>query len=327
MANRTAALDPHVLTIDDLKRLGSAKLPNMYREYFNEGAMDLITLRDNEEAFNRYKIKPRVLVNVKSIDLSTTLFGRPVSMPLGFSPSAMHKLAHPDGELGTSRAAAAFGISMCSSSYATESIEAVAGAGSGNPYMIQISVLKNRNITLQLIRRAEMAGCTAIFLSVDVPMLGMRLNEYRNNFALPEDMSWPNLGVSGGKRIEDSVTNLDGYGYDPSLDWDSALTWLRSHTKMQIWLKGVVSGEDVRAAIRYGVDGIIVSNHGGRQLDGMPASLDALRECVEAAAGRIPIAMDGGVRRGSDIFKALALGACHVFVGRIPIWGLAVSVS
>ncbi|KAI4595526.1 hypothetical protein KJ359_006872 [Pestalotiopsis sp. 9143b] len=327
MANRGVTWDPLVHTIADLAELGSKKMPKMYRDYFNEGAMDLVTLRDNEAAYNRYKIRPRILVNVDNIDLSGEIFGVKTALPLGFSPAAMHKLAHPEGELATSRAAASSGICMALSSYATESIENVAAQGKGNPYAMQLCVLRDRASTLHILKQAEQAGCKAIFLSVDTPLLGRRLNEYRNNFSLPEDMEWPNLQSSGrdelsGKENTDAASRHD---FDPSLDWNTAIPWLRQNTKLQLWLKGVYASEDVNLAVKYGLDGVIVSNHGGRQLDGVPATLDALRECAIAAKGRIPVAVDGGIRRGTDIFKALAMGASHCFVGRIPIWGLAVS--
>ncbi|EEU45754.1 uncharacterized protein NECHADRAFT_41767 [Fusarium vanettenii 77-13-4] len=280
MANRGVSWDPHVHTIADLKDLGSKKLPKIRThadcvtiDYFNEGAMDLVTLRDNEEAYNRYKIRPRILVNVDNVDISSEIFGCKTALPLGFSPAAMHRLAHPDGEIATSRAAANIGICMGLSSYATASLEDVAAQGSGNPYVMQLCVLRDRETTLQMLRRAE--------------------------------------GES------------DKHDFDPSLDWDTAIPWLRQHTKLQLWIKGVYAAEDVQLAIKYGLDGVIVSNHGGRQLDGVPATLDALRECVIAANGKIPVAVDGGIRRGTDIFKALAMGASHCFVGRIPIWGLA----
>ncbi|KAI9929546.1 hypothetical protein ASPWEDRAFT_111800 [Aspergillus wentii DTO 134E9] len=318
MANRGPTFDRNISCIHDLKVLGSEKLPIMYRDYYNEGAMDLITLKDNEAAYDRYKIRPRILRNVDQLDTSTTIFGVKTPLPFGFSPAAMHKLAHPDGELGTSRAAAKFGLCMGLSSYSTTSLEEVAAQGTGNPYAIQMCVLKDRSLTLQLLQRAEKAGYKALFLSVDVPVLGKRLNEYRNSFDLPEDMWLPNILC----KLADEGDS-ERIAYDPTLDWESAIPWLRAHTTMKIWLKGVSSPEDVQLAIKYGVDGVIVSNHGGRQLDGAPATLDALRDCAPVAKGKVAIAVDGGVRRGSDIFKALALGAEHVFLGRIPIWGLA----
>ncbi|KAJ2997437.1 hypothetical protein NUW58_g659 [Xylaria curta] len=326
MANRGISYDSKVHTIADLKKLGSQKLPDMYRDYFNEGAMDLVTLRDNEAAYDRYKIKPRILVNVDGVDLSHQIFGMKTSLPIGFSPTAMHKLAHPDGEQATSRAAAKFNIPMGLSSYATESLENVRAQGLGNPYIIQLCVLRDRETSLQMLRRAEAAGYQAAFISVDTPLLGRRLNEYRNNFTLPDGIEWPNLlsdgksELSGAERVTDEANKHD---FDPSLDWDSAIPWLRANTKLRIWIKGVYCGEDVMLAIKYGLDGVVVSNHGGRQLDGVPATIDALRECVVAAGGRIPVAVDGGIRRGTDIFKALAMGASFCFIGRIPIWGLA----
>ncbi|KAF4810668.1 Oxidase FUB9 [Colletotrichum siamense] len=326
MANRGATWDPKVHTIRDLMELGSKKLPKMYRDYYNEGAMDLVTLKDNEEAYNRYKILPRILVNVDNIDLSTTIFGTKVSFPLGFSPAAMHKLAHPDGEVATSRAAAKMNICMALSSYATESMENVAAQGLGNPYVMQLCVLRDRETTIQILKRAEASGYKAIFLSVDTPLLGRRLNEYRNNFTLPDGVEWPNLLSDGKSELSGAIKDeqaVSKHDFDPSLDWDSAIPWLKQHTNLQIWLKGVYNPDDVAMAIRYGIDGIVISNHGGRQLDGVPATLDALRICAPVAAGKIPIAVDGGIRRGTDIFKALALGASHCFVGRIPIWGLA----
>ncbi|KAF7596368.1 hypothetical protein BBP40_002112 [Aspergillus hancockii] len=317
MAHRGETLHKDIACIADLKALGSEKLPQMVRDYYNEGAMDLITLRENESAFDRYKIRPRILINVDKIDTSTEIFGTKVSFPLGFSPAASQKLAHPDGEVAASRAAAKYNVCMGLSSYSNYSLEDVAVQGTGNPYAMQMPSI--------LIIIPE-SGYKALFLSVDVPYLGKRLNEYRNNYTLPEDMAWPNILSNGA----DHSNRTD---YDPSLDWETTIPWLRKHTKLQIWLKGdqthimlwktVYTPEDVELAIQYGVDGVVISNHGGRQLDGVPATLDALRECAPVAQGRIPLAIDGGIRRGSDIFKAVALGASHCFVGRIPIWGLA----
>ncbi|KAL8801776.1 MAG: hypothetical protein Q9182_004248 [Xanthomendoza sp. 2 TL-2023] len=231
----------------------------------------------------------------------------------------MHKLAHPDGEVATSRAAAKMKIAMAVSSYATASLEDVKAEGGDNPYMIQMCVVKDREITLQLLRSAE--RYKALFLSVDVPVLGRRLGEMQNTFKLPPDPDFPNLVSSGQAEFE----RRDGpSAFDNTLEWDEVIPWLRAHTDMEKWLKGITSPEDVEKAGSMGLNGIIVPNHGGRQLDGMPATLDALRQCTAVAQGHIQIAMDGGIRRGSDIFKALALGSQFCFVGRIPIWGLAV---
>ncbi|KAM0099315.1 hypothetical protein ACP6JE_006122 [Aspergillus fumigatus] len=304
MAHRGETLHNEVSCIADLKALGSSKLPKMVRG----------ELRENEAAFDRYKILPRVLRNVDNVDTTTEILGTKVSLPFGFSPAASQKLAHPDGELAASRAAAKYGICMGLSSYSNYSLEDVAAQGTGNPYVMQMCVLRDRSITIQLLERAQKAGYKALFLSVDVPVLGKRLNEYRNSYTLPEDMNWPNILSCGADTSN-----------HPSLDWETTIPWLRKHTSLQIWLKGICSPADVELAIHYGVDGIVISNHGGRQLDGIPATLDALRLCAPIARGRIPLAIDGGIRRGSDIFKALALGASYCFVGRIPIWGLAVS--
>ncbi|CAL8579877.1 hypothetical protein XPA_005607 [Xanthoria parietina] len=232
----------------------------------------------------------------------------------------MHKLAHPDGELATSRAASSMKVPMALSSYSTTSLEEVKAQGADNPYMIQMCIVKDRNITLQLLHRAEEVGYKALFLSVDVPVLGRRLGEMQNQFRLPKDLSFPNLVSTGDDEFG---TGQGPTAFDDTLEWTEIVPWLQAHTKMEIWLKGITSPEDVEQAVSCGVDGIIVSNHGGRQLDGMPATIDALRQCAPIARGRIQLAMDGGIRRGSDIFKALALGAQFCFVGRIPIWGLA----
>ncbi|KAI6080839.1 FMN-dependent dehydrogenase [Hypoxylon rubiginosum] len=283
--------------------------------------MDMITLRDNEAVYNRYKIRPRVLVNISGIDTSTTIFGTKVSFPLGFAPAAMHKIAHPDGELATSRAAAKAGICMGLSTYSTFPLEDVIAQGKGNPYMFQMSLFQNREVTSQILKRAEVAGYKAILLTVDAPILGRRLNEYRNSFTPPEGTTFPNINPD--PKFSFVNASEQGLINDETADWESAISWFRQRTKLQLWLKGIYTAEDVVLAIRHGLDGIIISNHGGRQLDGVPATLDALRECAPVAAGRIPIAIDGGIRRGSDIFKAIALGAQHCFVGRVPIWGLA----
>ena len=232
----------------------------------------------------------------------------------------MQRLAHPDGEIATSKACAAANVPMGLSSWATSSIEEVVAHSNGsNPYAMQISLFKDFQVTADNLFRAEKAGCKAVILTADAPLLGRRWNEARNQFKLPDDLSLPHLESPNG--------NL-GFGsnvYDPNLSWEKALEFIRERTKLPVWIKGVYTPDDVALAIDHGADGIIVSNHGGRQLDGVPASLDALRECAPVARGKIPIAFDGGIRRGTDIFKALAMGADFCFAGRIAIWGLGVS--
>ncbi|RHZ60126.1 alpha-hydroxy acid oxidase [Aspergillus thermomutatus] len=337
MANRGKTLNKEVFCLKDLERLGSSKMQKAYRgkssicdtlfqtdssaEYYNEGAMDLITLKENQSAYDRYLIRPRVLRDISQLDTTTTIFGTQVKFPFGFSPTAMQALAHPDGEVGTSKAAAACGILMGLSNYSTIALEKVIAHAKGNPYVMQMSLLKNKDAMIQMIQRAEAAGFKALFVTLDAPYLGRRLNEFRNNFGVPKGMEYPNLfpGVD--------VTNLEegdeSMAYDDSIEWPDLLPFFRKHTKMQIWGKGIYTRADAELAIKYGLDGIVISNHGGRQLDSVPSSLDVLREVVPVAKGKIAIAVDGGIRRGTDIFKALALGADFCLAGRPAVWGLA----
>ncbi|KAL2027570.1 hypothetical protein VTO58DRAFT_111661 [Aureobasidium pullulans] len=211
MANRAATLDKNIFTIADLKREGSAKIPKMYR---GRRGSQLSSLIENEQAYRRYKIRPRILVDVDKFDTSTEIFGVKVPFPLGFSPSAMHRLAHPEGELATSRAAASQGICMGLSSYSTTSLEEVAAEGTGNPYFVQVCVLKDRRTTLQLLKRAEKAGYKAVAVSVDVPVLGRRLNEMRNEFILPGEMEFPNI-LSNGAAEFSGTNEATAYGRIP----------------------------------------------------------------------------------------------------------------
>jgi (S)-2-hydroxy-acid oxidase len=236
-------------------------------------------------------------------------------------------MAHPDGELATSRACAKRGIHMGVSSFANYSVEEVTKEGrevGPITHVMQLYTMKDRGLQTRIIKRAEAAGCVAIFLTADSPVLGVRYNEWRHNFRTPNGLGFPMLERTS--EMITATTHDDGFLTlnSDSHSWGEDIPWLRSQTKMEIWIKGVLTAEDVLLAREFGCDGVIVSNHGGRQLDGTPATIDALPECVEAAAGKIRIHIDGGFRTGQDIFKAVALGAECCWIGRPAIWGLAV---
>ena len=264
------------------------------------------------------------MVDVSKLDTSTTCFDRKVKFPLGLAPAGLHGLAHAEGELATSRAAANTGINMAISSFANYTADDIITAGRGNvSYAHQLYTMRDRALEERIIQRAEAAGCKAIFLTGDSPVLGVRYNEWRSDFRTPEGLDYPIL-----ERTTEQIRNTThDTGFttinDDSHCWVRDIPWLRERTKMQIWIKGVLTSEDTELAIQAGCDGIIVSNHGGRQLDGVPATIDALIECVDAAKGRIPVHLDGGIRKGTDVFIALALGADYVWVGRPVFWGLA----
>lgn len=242
-------------------------------------------------------------------------------------------MAHPLGELATSRACAKKGIPMAVSSFSNYGIQkirdaAIAVVGSEVlPNAMQLYTMRDRALQLRIIRRAEAAGCKAIFLTSDSPVLGVRYNEWRNDFRTPEGLGYPNLEATSSDIRNSTHDSKFATFNDDGHSWERDIPYLRSVTKMEIWVKGVLSGEDVERAVEMGCEGVVVSNHGGRQLDGVPATIDALPACVAAARGRIKVHIDGGFRRGADIFRALALGAEFVWVGRPAIWGLAVSIS
>ncbi|KAH7000481.1 (S)-2-hydroxy-acid oxidase [Ilyonectria destructans] len=315
-----------ILNIDDVKRAASAKLPSIAREFYNAGSTNQVTVTENTTAYSKYRLRPRVLVDVSKADMTTTVFGQKIAFPLCVSPAGLQAMAHPDGELATSRACAKRGVHMGVSSFSNHSVEDIRAVGlEAGPiqHAMQLYTMQDREAQLRIIRRAEKVGCTAILLTGDSPVLGVRYNEYRNDFRTPEGLGLPNL-----ERTSESIraqTHDDGFNAfnSDSHSWAKEIPWLRSVSKMQIWIKGVLTAEDVQLAIQYGCDGVIVSNHGGRQLDETVPTIDALPECVKAARGKIRVHIDGGIRNGTDIFKALALGAECVWIGRPVLWGLA----
>ena len=296
-------------------------------EFYNSGSTDQITIHENSTSYLNYRLRPRVLVDVSTVDTSADILGHNVTLPLGISPAGLQAMAHPDGELATSRACARFGINMAISSYANYSIGEVRSAGTNvGPvsHAIQLYTMKDRELQGRIIQRAEAAGCTAVFLTADSPVLGVRYNEWRNDFRTPQGLEFPIVEKTTEVIRKETHDDLFVAFNDDSHHWARDIPWLRSVTKMEIWIKGVLTAEDTELSVKHGCDGILVSNHGGRQLDGVMPTLDALPECVEAAQGRLKVHVDGGIRSGTDIFKALALGADCCWVGRPALWGLAV---
>ena len=314
------------LNLLELEELASAKLSKMAFDYYASGAHDEVTLRENVAAYSRIALHYRVLVDVAKRDASTTVLGQRVSMPVLVAPTAFHKMAHPDGELATARAAGAQGTVMILSSLSNTAVEDVVRAATG-PVWFQLYVYKDRKATEAVIARAEAAGCKALVLTVDAPLLGMRERDVKNRFSLPTGLSVENMVPNGYGGLAKPAADSGLATYvadllDPSMSWKE-LAWLRSVTKLPLLVKGVVRADDARRAVEHGAAGIVVSNHGGRQLDTSPATIDVLARIADAVAGRGEIFVDGGVRRGTDVLKALALGARAVLVGRPVLWGLA----
>jgi 4-hydroxymandelate oxidase len=308
------ALDEAGLNLTDVAAGARRRLDPAYWDFFVGGAGDERTLRANEEAFTRRWIVPRILRGVGERDLRISLLGSPVSMPVLIAPTAFHRLAHPDGEVATARAAAAANTIMVVSMAATRPIEEIAAAG--GPLWFQIYPQPDPEFTTTVVRRAEAAGCRALVATVDSPVFGRRERDLRHGFVdLPPDLVCENMRDASGR-----VRSIE---MDARLDW-KRISWLRGLTTLPIMLKGVLHPADARLAVEHGVDGLIVSNHGGRQLDGVIATLDALPGITEAVGGRTPVLVDGGIRRGIDVLVALALGATAVLVGRPVLWGLAV---
>jgi 4-hydroxymandelate oxidase len=315
-----------LLNLEEFERAAEALLPRDVYDYYAGGAEDERTVRANREAYAHYALLPRTLVDVSRVDAGLDLFGLRINSPVLIAPTAFQKLAHPDGEAAAARAAAAFGTVYVASTVATLPIEVIAQASSALLWF-QLYVFRDREITRELVQRAEAAGCRALCLTVTVPVQGKRERDSRNRFRLPEGIEMANfVGLRQARFPAAAGSGLDAFiarEFDPSLGWD-AIDWLASVSRLPVLLKGVCHPQDARLASDHGVAGIIVSNHGGRQLDSAIASLDALPGVAQAAAGRLPVLVDGGVRRGTDVLKALALGATATLIGRPALWGLAV---
>ncbi|MFC6882381.1 MULTISPECIES: alpha-hydroxy acid oxidase [Actinomadura] len=302
------------LAVREFERLARARLDPAHYDYFAGGAGDEVTLRANEAAFGRLALLPRVLRGAAGPDLGVTLLGRRAATPVLVAPTAFHRLAHPDGERATARAAAAAGTIMIVSMAATVAVEDVAAAAPDAELWFQLYAQSDAAFTEAVVRRAEAAGCSALVVTADSPARGRRERELRRGFTdLPDGLRCENLRDGGRVRPIEMW---------PGLSWEH-LAFLRRITALPIVLKGVLHPDDARRALGHGVAALLVSNHGGRQLDSVPATIDALPEIAAAVDGAVPVLLDGGIRRGTDVLKALALGADAVAVGRPVIWGLA----
>jgi L-lactate dehydrogenase (cytochrome) len=355
---RRPELDPvarrlrKVASVEDLRRIAKRRLPGGVFDYIDGGAEDERTLAANRRAFTDVTFRPRVLRDVSSVDPSTTILGRPTPLPVVLAPTGFTRIALSDGELAVARAAARAGLTYTLSTVATRSIEEVAAASSG-PKWFQVYVWRDRGLAKDMIQRAQRAGYEALVLTVDNAMFGRRERDVRRGFTLPpqvgpetildgvlhpawtwdfvraEPIRFANVpgageGGDGGPGDGTDAVDLAHYidtEYDPSMSW-SDIDWLRSAWDGPIVIKGIQTVEDARLAAEAGVEAIVLSNHGGRQLDGAPATLPLVAPVADAVGDRAEVMVDGGVRRGSDVVKAVALGARAVLIGRAYLYGL-----
>ncbi|KAK6796025.1 hypothetical protein RDI58_009480 [Solanum bulbocastanum] len=309
------------VNVNEFEELARKVLPKIYYDFFSGGAEDQYTLKENIEAFRRITIRPRILLDVSKIHMSTIILGHKTSAPIIVSPTSSHQLAHPEGEVATARGAAACNVIMGVAFTSTCTMEEVASSCKAVRFIQTFAF--EREITANMVQRAERNGFRAIILTADTPRLGRKEADIKNKMISPPFKNFE--GFISTEAVSDKGSNVEAYAaetLDPSFCWKD-IAWLKSITKLPILIKGVLTGEDATKAIEAGVAGIIVSNHGARQLDYTPATISVLEEVVLAVQGKVPVLLDGGIRRGTDIFKALALGAKAVLIGRPVIYGLA----
>ena len=315
------------VTIDDWEALAKTRLSAMAYDYYRSGADEEHSLRRNREAYAQYELWYRTLVDVSAPDITTTVLGADLATPILVAPTAYHRLANPVGECATARAAAATGTLYCASTLATTLLEDVAAAAPEAPKWFQPYVHKDRDFTASLIERAKKAGYLAIAVTVDTPVLGRRCADVRNGFALPDGLHMsnlvpilpPDLGEGAGSELARFVASRhDARFVWPDLEWIAKLA-----APLPVVVKGIARPDDALRALDHGARAIWVSNHGGRQLDYAPATIDVLREVVRAVGDRAEVYVDGGIRSGTQALIALGLGARAVFVGRPVLWGLA----
>jgi len=316
--------------VDDLQRLvcfedfhdaARARLSADAYDYYRSGALGEWTLAENVAAWQRWAFVRRSLVDVSAIDISTTVLGQPVALPVLIAPTAFHRLATPDGEVATARAALAAGTVMVNSTLSTVPLEDVAATGVAGWF--QLYVFTDRGLTAELVERAAASGFGALVPTVDAPTIGIRYADQRNRFVLPDGMELANVAARLG------VTGASGSGlrafsaqFDQSLTW-SDIEWLVGLSDLPVVPKGIMTAADARRAVDAGAAAVVVSNHGGRQLDGDPGTADVLAEVVDAVGGEVEVYVDGGIRRGTDVVRAVAMGARAVMVGRAVLWSLA----
>ena len=310
-----------LINVADFERVAGEKLDAGTLGYFAGGAGDEVTLRENVAAWRRWRLRPRVLVDVSEVGTEAEVLGKTASMPVLVAPVAFQRLADPGGEAAMARAAAAAGVVMCLSTIATARPSEVAAAAPEGRRFFQLYRFRDEGVTQALMEEAVDSGFEAILLTADAPRAGRRERDLRSGFAVPADVTVPSLNATlGGSR---PVTVHEVFAQvDPSLDW-SALEDLASECRLPVLVKGVLTAEDAGLAVEHGAAGVVVSNHGGRQLDCVGATAEALPEVVDAVEGRGVVLVDGGIRRGTDVVVALALGADAVLVGRPALWGLA----
>lgn len=309
------------VNVADYEALARERLEPGPFGYFAGGAGDERTLADNVAAFTRWHLRPRVLVDVSATSTATTVLGTPVSMPLLVAPVALQRLADPGGEPAMARAASAVGTVFCLSTLATSRPAEVAGDAPPSPRWFQAYCLRDRGVTRALIDEAVAHGFQAVLLTVDAPVAGRRERDLRTAFSVPADVEMPAISAAVGGPSCPTPAEFFSL-VDDSITWGT-FEQLCAEIPLPVIIKGVQTAEDARLACEHGAAAVVVSNHGGRQLDGVPATLDLLPEVVDAVAGRVEVLMDGGIRRGSDAVKAVALGARAVLAGRAPLWGLA----
>jgi 4-hydroxymandelate oxidase len=316
-----------LLNIADYAKAARGALARDVCDYYEGGALDEITLRENTAGWEKLKLYYRVLAGVGPREMSTRVLGQPISMPIAVAPTAFHKLACAEGEIAAAKAAKAAGTLFILSSLSNTAMESVF-AEAASPCWFQLYIYKDREITRALMQRAEAAGAEAIVLTVDAPGLGTRERDSRNKFSLPDGLAVENLAPAG----KENVPKVEGSGlaayvrdnFKSDLSFDD-LDWLCGCTKLPVVVKGVCRGDDARRIAEHGAKAIVVSNHGGRQLDTAPATCEVLPHVIDRAGDRCEIYVDGGIRRGSDVLKAIALGARAVLIGRPILWGLCVA--